>query len=457
MEKLWAGRTAGDVNRAADAFNSSISFDFRLWKEDAEGSAAHARMLARQGIISEEDCNAIVRGLEDILKDIETGRLAADPAAEDIHMFIEAELTRRIGDAGKRVHTARSRNDQVALDTRMYLRAAIDHLSRSLASLVGEIGAKADEHISAVMPGYTHLQHAQPVLFSHYILAYAFMFLRDMDRLSDCRRRLGVCPIGSCALAGTTYDTDRAFEASLLGFDRPCENSLDGVSDRDFAVEFLSAASICMMHLSRFSEELILWSSSEFGFVEMSDAYSTGSSIMPQKKNPDMAELCRGKTGRVYGDLVSLLTTLKGLPLAYNKDMQEDKEPLFDAVDTLEACLEVFTGMLRTLKVNERAMLRAARQGFMNATDLADYLARRGVPFRDAYKISGKAVAYCIECGKTLEDLTPEEFKIFSPLFDDDVYAAIDIASCATRRTSFGGSSPESVRKQLETIKERLA
>ena len=452
MAKMWAGRTSGEVNSLADSFNSSIGFDCRLYRQDITGSMAHAAMLSKQGIISPNDADLIISGLEGILSDIESGKLSIDPAAEDIHMFVEQVLTQRIGDTGKKLHTARSRNDQVALDMRLYLRDSADEISSLLRALIKEIRDKAAAHKNVIMPGYTHLQHAQPVLFSHYILAYAMMFARDIERLADCRKRINVSPIGSCALAGTTYNTDRAFEAEKLGFDSICLNSLDGVSDRDFCVELLGALSLIMMHLSRLSEELILWSSQEFSFVEMSDGFSTGSSIMPQKKNPDMAELCRGKTGRVYGDLIGLLTTLKGLPLAYNKDMQEDKEGVFDACDTVKICLQVCAPMIRTMKVNEEAMKAAAKKGFMNATDLADYLVNKGLPFRDAYKISGSVVAWCLQTGKILETLPLEEYKKFTPLADEDVYDAISLENCVSRRISAGGTSPESVEKQLEFL-----
>lgn len=452
MAKMWAGRTSGEVNSLADSFNSSIGFDCRLYRQDITGSMAHAAMLSKQGIISQKDADLIITGLEGIMQDIENGSLVIDPEAEDIHMFVEQILTQRIGDTGKKLHTARSRNDQVALDMRLYLRDSADEISSLLRALIKEIRDKAAAHKNAIMPGFTHLQHAQPVLFSHYILAYAMMFARDIDRLSDCRKRINVSPIGSCALAGTTYDTDRAFEAKKLGFDSICLNSLDGVSDRDFCVEFLGALSLIMMHLSRLSEELILWSSQEFSFVEMSDDFSTGSSIMPQKKNPDMAELCRGKTGRVYGDLIGLLTTLKGLPLAYNKDMQEDKEGVFDACDTVKICLEVCAPMIRTMKVNEEAMKEAAEKGFMNATDLADYLVNKGLPFRDAYKISGSVVAWCLQNGKILENLPLEEYRRFTPLADEDVYDAISLENCVSRRISAGGTSAGSVEKQIEFL-----
>ena len=456
MAKMWAGRTAGDVNELADCFNSSISFDSRLYKQDITGSMAHAAMLSAQGIISSDDADCIISALKQILQDIESGKLQIDPKAEDIHMFVEQILTERIGDTGKKLHTARSRNDQVALDLRLYLRDYADEVSSLLKDLVKALKTQAEKNIDVIMPGYTHLQHAQPVLFSHYMLAYAMMFLRDIDRIKDCRKRINVSPIGCCALAGTTYDTDRAFEAKKLGFDSVCLNSLDGVSDRDFCVELLSALSLVMTHLSRLSEELILWSSQEFSFIELSDDFTTGSSIMPQKKNPDMAELCRGKTGRVYGDLMGLLTTLKGLPLAYNKDMQEDKEGVFDACDTVKMCLSVCAPMILSMKVNKENMLESAKKGFMNATDLADYLVIKGLPFRDAYKISGSVVAYCIQTGHILEDLPLSEYKKFSTLISDDVYQAIDLANCVQKRSSEGGTSTESVKKQLTFLEDAL-
>ena len=456
MTKMWAGRTAGEVNKLADSFNSSISFDSRMYKQDITGSMAHAAMLSAQGIISSDDADSIISALKQILQDIESGKLQIDPKAEDIHMFVEQVLTERIGDTGKKLHTARSRNDQVALDLRLYLRDYTDEVTVLLKDLVKALKGQAEKNIDVIMPGYTHLQHAQPVLFSHYMLAYAMMFLRDIDRISDCRKRINVSPIGCCALAGTTYDTDRQAEAKELGFDSVCFNSLDGVSDRDFCVELLSALSLVMTHLSRLSEELILWSSQEFSFIELSDDFTTGSSIMPQKKNPDMAELCRGKTGRVYGDLMGLLATLKGLPLAYNKDMQEDKEGVFDACDTVKMCLSVTAPMIKSMKINEKSMLESARKGFMNATDLADYLVVKGLPFRDAYKVSGAVVAYCIQSGHILEDLPVSEYRRFSTLISDDVYQAIDLKTCVQRRSSEGGTSVESVKKQLAYLEEKL-
>ena len=456
MAKMWAGRTSGEINSLADSFNSSIGFDSRLYRQDIQGSIAHASMLSKQGIISFDEADSIISALQQILWDIESCKLQIDPKAEDIHMFVEEVLTERIGATGKKLHTARSRNDQIALDMRLYLRDCCDSITVLLKDLIKAILDKAKSNKEVIMPGYTHLQHAQPVLFSHYILAYAMMFTRDIRRIDDCRKRINVSPIGSCALAGTTFSTDRQFEAEQLDFDSVCLNSMDAVSDRDFCVEFLSALSIIMMHLSRLSEELILWSSQEFGFVEMSNDFSTGSSIMPQKKNPDMAELCRGKTGRVYGDLMGLLTTLKGLPLAYNKDMQEDKEGVFDACDTARMCLKICAPMISTMKVNADAMTEAAKKGFMNATDLADYLVLKGIPFRDAYKISGNIVAYCIKTGHILEDLPLEDYLTFSKMIGSDVYDAVDLANCVSRRTSQGGTSVKSVEKQIAYLEGLL-
>ena len=456
MAKMWAGRTSGETDILADSFNSSIGFDQRLFRQDITGSIAHAAMLAKQGIITCDEADSIINALNGILQDIESGNLAIDPKAEDIHMFVEQILTQRIGETGKKLHTARSRNDQVALDLRLYLRDYSDDLTTLLKDLIGALIGKAESNLDVIMPGYTHLQHAQPVLFSHHILAYAMMLERDVQRIADCRRRINVSPIGCCALAGTTFDTDRLFEAQKLGFDSVCLNSLDGVSDRDFCVELLSALSLIMTHLSRLSEELILWSSQEFSFIELSDDFTTGSSIMPQKKNPDMAELCRGKTGRVYGDLMALLTTLKGLPLAYNKDMQEDKESVFDACDTVKICLQVFAPMIRSMKVNAGNMAESAKKGFMNATDLADYLVLKGMAFRDAYKVSGTIVAYCIQSGHILEDLSIDDYKKFSPLIDKDVYQAIDLGNCVQKRSSEGGTSIESVKKQIAHLREVL-
>ena len=457
MAKMWAGRTDGMTEKIADDFNSSIRFDSRMYQQDIMGSMTHAAMLSHKGIISATDADTIIGGLEDILKDINSGKLPIDMECEDIHMFVEQVLTERLGDVGKKLHTARSRNDQVALDIRMYLREEIDQITGLVRQLITAVTDKAEQYKDAIMPGYTHLQRAQPITFGHHLMAYAMMLLRDLDRLADCRKRLNQSPIGCCALAGTTYDTDRYFEAEKLGFDGICMNSLDGVSDRDFCAELMSGLSILMMHLSRFSEEIILWSSWEFKFVELSDAFTTGSSIMPQKKNPDMAELVRGKTGRVYGDLMALLTTLKGLPLAYNKDMQEDKESVFDAVDTVKMCLQVFAPMIDTLKANTANMKLAAQKGFINATDLADYLVKKGLPFRSAYKISGQLVALCIQQGTVLEDLPLETYKEYSQLFDEELYTAIDLMVCVEKRISEGGTSVASVEKQINYVREMLS
>ena len=457
MAKMWAGRTDGVTEKIADDFNSSIHFDSRMYRQDITGSMAHAAMLAAKNIISQADADTLIAGLEQILQDLDNGTLAIDMEAEDIHMFVEAVLTQRLGDVGKKLHTARSRNDQVALDIRMYLRSEIDEMTDLVHSLIAAITEKAETYKATIMPGYTHLQRAQPITFGHHLMAYAMMLLRDLGRLADCRKRMNQSPIGCCALAGTTYDTDRVFEAEKLGFDGICMNSLDGVSDRDFCVELMSCLSVLMMHLSRFSEEIILWSSWEFKFVELSNSYTTGSSIMPQKKNPDMAELVRGKTGRVYGDLMALLTTLKGLPLAYNKDMQEDKEAVFDACDTVKMCLQVFTGMISTLTANEKNMKLAAQKGFINATDLADYLVKKGMPFRSAYKISGQLVALCIQQNTVLEELPMETYLSFSELFAEDLYQAIDLMNCVEKRISQGGTCTASVQAQIEYVKAALA
>ncbi len=456
MAKMWAGRTDGVTEKLADDFNSSIHFDCRMYKQDITGSMVHAAMLAKQGIIEKADADALIEGLSGILADLESGSLAIDMECEDIHMFVEQVLTQRLGDVGKKLHTARSRNDQVALDIRMYLRAEIDTIAGFIKKLIATLTDKAEVYYDAIMPGYTHLQRAQPITFGHHLMAYAMMLLRDLERLNDCRKRMNHSPIGCCALAGTTYDTDRIFEAEQLGFDGVCLNSLDGVSGRDFCAEMLSALSILMMHLSRFSEEVILWCSWEFRFVSLSDAYTTGSSIMPQKKNADMAELIRGKTGRVYGDLMGLLTTLKGLPLAYNKDMQEDKESIFDAVDTVKMCLQVADGMVATMTANREEMKRAAQKGFINATDLADYLVKKGLPFRSAYKISGQLVALCIEKNTVLDDLPLETYKGFSELFDEDLYNEIALETCVSKRTSLGGTSTQSVKAQIEYVRGQI-
>lgn len=457
MEKMWAGRFKEALDKTADDFNSSISFDKVMYRQDIEGSMAHAAMLGKQNIITPEEAGDIIAALSEIRADIDEGKLEIDESCEDIHMFVEKVLTERIGDTGKKLHTARSRNDQVALDLRMYLRDEIKEISELLKDLVLVICDKAEKYKSTIMPGYTHLQRAQPITFGQHLMAYAMMFLRDMDRLSDVKKRMNISPIGSCALAGTTYDTDRVFEAEKLGFDGVCMNSMDGVSDRDFCVEFLSAASIIMVHLSRFSEEIILWASWEFKFIELDDAFTTGSSIMPQKKNPDMAELSRGKSGRVFGDLMTMLTVLKGLPLAYNKDMQEDKEAVFDACKTVKMCLEVFTPMLETAKAIPENMKKAASGGFICATDLADYLVRKGLPFRTAYKIVGNTVAKCIETGKTLETLPLDEYKKISDVFDEELYSAIDLNVCVEKRISLGATSPKSVENQINFARNKAS
>ncbi len=456
MAKMWSGRTDGVTDKIADDFNSSISFDSRMYKEDITGSIAHATMLAKQNIITKTDAESIISGLTGILADLESGKLAIDLTCEDIHMFVEQVLTERIGDTGKKLHTARSRNDQVALDLKMNLRKEADIVIDKIKGLISAVTEVAEKYKGVIMPGYTHLQRAQPITFGHHLMAYAMMFLRDNERFSELKNRLNVCPIGSCALAGTTYNTDRYFEAKELGFLNISLNSLDGVSDRDFCVEFASNSAMLMMHMSRFAEEIILWSSWEFKFIELSDAFTTGSSIMPQKKNPDMAELVRGKTGRVYGNLIQLLVMLKGLPLAYNKDMQEDKESIFDTVDTVKACLDVFTPMIKTLKAIPENMLKASNGGFINATDLADYLVKKGMPFRTAYKISGQIVAKCIAENKVLSDLTIDEYKAFDLTFDTDLYEAIDLNTCVNKRISEGGTSVTSVEKQIKFVKGKI-
>ncbi len=454
MEKMWSGRFLKELDSFADDFNSSIHFDSRMYAQDIKGSIAHASMLAKQGIITESDFAEIIDGLTSILDDINSGKLEIDMAAEDIHMFVEAELTKRIGDVGKRLHTARSRNDQVATDIRLYLRDESSEIIGLIKELILAVLYKAKENVTTICPGYTHLQRAQPISFAHHLLAYAMMFTRDISRIKDAVKRMNVSPIGSCALAGTTYDTDRYFEAEKLGFDTIALNSIDGVSDRDFCIELLAAFATVMMHLSRFSEEIILWSSWEFHFIELDDSYTTGSSIMPQKKNPDIAELVRGKTGRVYGDLMGILTVLKGLPLAYNKDMQEDKESIFDGVDTVKKCLEVFPPMIRTAKVCKENMLSAAQKGFINATDLADYLTKKGMPFRSAYKAVGEIVGYCVKNGKVLEEVTIEEYKAFCEMFEKDLYEAIDLKSCVESRISAGGTGTASVEVQIKYLEE---
>ena len=456
MEKLWAGVTSGETDALAEDFNSSIRFDCRMYRQDIEGSMAHAAMLGMQNIITAQEARQLQEGLKEILADLDSGKLVFDMRCEDIHMFVEQVLTQRLGDMGKKLHTARSRNDQVALDLRLYLRAECQKLLKELAALTAAVTDQAENCKTFVAPGYTHLQRAQPILFGHHLLAYSMMLLRDAGRLHDAMERMNSSPIGCCALAGTTYQTDRWAEAEMLGFPDIARNSIDGVSDRDFCLELLSCLSILMMHLSRLSEELILWSSWEFQFIRLSDSFTTGSSIMPQKKNPDMAELIRGKTGRVYGDLMALLTTLKGLPLAYNKDMQEDKEAIFDALDTVHMCINVMTPMIASMEALPENMYKAAQNGFINATDLADYLVKKGLPFRSAYKLSGTIVAECMAKGWVLETIPLAEYRKFSPLFAEDVYSAIDLKVCASSRISEGGTSPESVERQLQYVQQQL-
>ncbi len=449
--KLWGGRFAAGTDKSADDFNSSISFDARLYKQDIEGSIAHAEMLGKCGIITVEDSKLICTTLAEILADIEKGLVQFEADAEDIHMNIEKILISRIGDTGKRLHTGRSRNDQVALDIRMYLKAETKAIKSMLANLLNTLLTISEKHLNTILPGYTHLQRAQPVTLAHHMMAYFQMFSRDIQRLDDCYKRMDIMPLGSGALAGTTYPLDRKYVADRLGFPAITENSLDGVSDRDFAIELASGISIIMMHLSRFSEELVLWSSGEFSFIEMDDAFSTGSSIMPQKKNPDVAELVRGKTGRAYGALMTLLTVMKSLPLSYNKDMQEDKEAIFDAVDTVKMCLPVFTKMLAAMKINKDSMHKAAQGGFTNATDAADYLVKKGIPFRSAHEIIGKMVLYCINHNKALEELSMEEFKIFSDKIEQDIYSVISLEKCISGRSLPGGPAVESVRVSIES------
>ncbi len=456
MAKMWAGRTAGFTDSMADDFNSSIAIDSKMYRQDIKGSMAHAAMLGAQHIITQKESETLIQGLSEILSDIESGKLHIDMQSEDIHMFVEQVLTERLGDVGKKLHTARSRNDQVALDTRMYLRDECEQIRSMLISLIQALCDRAEEYKSAIMPGYTHLQRAQPITFGHHLMAYAMMLLRDMDRLADCKARMNRSPIGCCALAGTTYSIDRKSEGAALGFDGITENSLDGVSDRDFCVELAGVFAILMMHLSRFAEELILWSSWEFKFIELSDAYTTGSSIMPQKKNPDMAELVRGKSARVYGDLMALLTMLKALPLAYNKDMQEDKELIFDAAETVKMCLPIVTAMVRTMNVYKDHMKSAAQKGFINATDLADYLVKKGLPFRSAYKICGEIVAACIQENLVLETFALKRYQQYCPLFEKDLYSEISLENCVAKRISEGGTSVASVEKQIQYVREKL-
>ena len=453
---LWAGRFSKEVDETVNAFNSSISFDARMFAQDIRGSIAHATMLGDCGVIDKSESETIIKGLRGILADLQSGALEFDPNAEDIHMFVEAELTKRLGSTGKRLHTARSRNDQVALDIRLYLRDEIDEIARMVHRLAVTICDMAEQHKETIMPGYTHLQRAQPITFAHHLLCYAQMLRRDLLRLIDTKERMNECPLGCGALAGTTYPIDRWQTSQLLGFDKPVDNSLDGVSDRDFCVELCCALSLIMTHLSRFSEEIILWCSWEFKFVELDDAYATGSSIMPQKKNPDVTELIRGKTGRVNGDLVTLLSMLKGIPLAYNKDMQEDKEAIFDAIDNVKLCVKTFIPMLSTMRVIKENMRAAAAKGFINATDCADYLVKKGMPFRDAYKITGTLVAKCIELGVTLETLPIEEYRKLTDQFDEDVYDAINLENCVMQRNSYGGPSPKAVTDQLDELRYEL-
>ena len=456
---MWAGRFEKALDKKADDFNSSIRVDARMYAQDIKGSIAHAYMLGNKevGVLSEEDVCAIIAELENISRDIDTGVLAIDQNAEDIHMFVEGELTKRLGDTGKRLHTSRSRNDQVAVDIRLYLRDETAKVIALIKSAIFSIVNKAEECTDVIAPGYTHLQRAQPISFGHQLMAYAWMLKRDVTRIEDAVVRMnGECPLGSCALAGTTYPIRRDMTAAKLGFKGVSQNSIDGVSDRDFCVELMSAFSILMMHLSRFCEEIILWSSWEFKFIELDDSYTTGSSIMPQKKNPDMAELIRGKTGRVYGNLMSLLTTLKGLPLAYNKDMQEDKESIFDSLDTVKACLEILSPMVASMKVNAENTYRAAQKGFINATDLADYLVKKGMPFRSAYKIVGQIVADCIKKNCVLDEYPLSDYQAFSPLFAEDLYSEISLEACVQKRCSEGGASPKSVRAQIVQMKEFL-
>ena len=455
-DKMWAGRFSKELDERVNDFNSSVSIDARMYKQDISGSIAHAAMLGDTGIIEKSESEKIVEGLTGILNDIDGGKLLIDPNAEDIHMFVEQVLTERLGDTGKRLHTARSRNDQVALDIRMYLRDEILEIISMARELTETLCTIAEDNLDTVMPGYTHLQRAQPITFAHHLMAYANMLVRDLGRLADTYKRMNVMPLGSGALASTTYPIDRRQVSAMLGFDDITQNSLDGVSDRDFCIELCSALSILMMHLSRFSEEIVMWCSWEFKFIELDDAYSTGSSIMPQKKNPDITELIRGKTGRVYGDLNTLLVMMKGLPLAYNKDMQEDKEAIFDALDTVKLCIKTFIPMLATMKVNRENMRAAAAKGFINATDCADYLVKKGLPFRDAYKITGTLVAMCIERGTTLEELPLEDYRKLCDTFEEDVYEAIKLENCVNSRKVPGGPAPEAVRNQIDFIRQAI-
>lgn len=456
MAQLWGGRFTKETDQLVYNFNASISFDKKLYKQDIEGSIAHVVMLAKQGILTVEEKDAIIKGLTSIREDVESGKLEITEEYEDIHSFVEANLIERIGEAGKKLHTGRSRNDQVALDMRLYTRAEVLEIEQLLKELLTELLLIMEANLETYMPGFTHLQKAQPVTLAHHLGAYFEMFKRDRGRLKDIYSRMNYCPLGAGALAGTTYPLDRNYTASLLGFEGPTLNSMDSVSDRDYLIEFLSALSTIMMHLSRFCEEIIIWNSNEYRFVELDDTYSTGSSIMPQKKNPDIAELVRGKTGRVYGALVSLLTTMKGIPLAYNKDMQEDKELTFDAIDTVKGCLSLFTGMIKTTKFNKDIMAESAMNGFTNATDAADYLVNRGVPFRDAHGIIGKLVLYCIEKQTSIEKLTLEELKNISPFFEADIYEAVSLKTCVEKRLTFGAPGPEMMKEVIRFEKEYL-
>ena len=453
---MWEGRFSKNLDKRTNDFNSSIKFDYKLYKEDISGSIAHAKMLAKQNIIQKEDEEKIIFGLNSILKDIESSNLEFDPNAEDIHMFIESELTKRIGNSGKKLHTERSRNDQVALDVRMYLKKQNLEIIKNLKKLITTLIFKAKENTETIMPGYTHMQRAQPITFAHHLMAYAEMFKRDIERLNETYTRTDICPIGSCALAGTTYNLDREFEAKELGFSKVSANSLDGVSDRDFIIELLSDISIIMMHLSRISEEIILWSSWEFKFIELDDSFSTGSSIMPQKKNPDITELIRGKTGRVYGNLMGMLTVMKGTPLAYNKDMQEDKELIFDAIDTVNLSLSTINPLIDTMLVLKENMKAGAEKGFINATDCADYLVEKGIPFRDAYKIVGNIVKYCIQNNTTLEKLDIKTYKEFNDCFEEDIYNAVDLMNCVNKRDVIGGPSKRQVEFQIAKFEKWL-
>ena len=454
--KLWGGRFIKEENSLVNQFNASISFDQRFYRQDIRGSIAHVAMLAKQGILADSEKQQIVEGLEGILADVENGTLEIDPAAEDIHSFVEAVLTQRIGDVGKKLHTGRSRNDQVALDMKLYIRDEISQLDSLLNKFLHVLLTIIESNLETYMPGFTHLQKAQPVTVSHHFGAYFEMFLRDRSRLSDIRKRMNTCPLGAGALAGTTYPLDREYTASLLDFDCATRNSMDSVSDRDYLIELCSAMATVMMHLSRFSEEIILWNSNEYQFVELDDAYSTGSSIMPQKKNPDIAELVRGKTGRVYGALTSILTTMKGIPLAYNKDMQEDKELVFDAIDTTKGCIALFSGMLETIKFNKEVMEKSAANGFTNATDAADYLVNHGIPFRDAHGIVGRLVLYCLDKGIALDDMSLEEYKAISPVFEEDIYDAISLKTCVEKRTVLGAPGPSAMDKVVLEYKKLL-